>query len=465
MRHLGRLTIGLFLVVGSIGLIVGPSQRRAAAASPIQHVFFIVLENRTFDNVLGYLCHLRATDPATYPGAACDGATSGKISTGATVDLVAEPDLRPDINHSHESQVKAMDGGKMDRFDQVLGCNSTDSPCMSQFKPDASGAIPIPNVWNYAQRYAISDMTFEPYTSSSWGAHMEVAAGTLEQWHGNNPRTSPYHQAGKGWGCNSYKDAPWDTSPTTFIQLPACIPDQQGNGPYRSTSAYYTPTIMDRLTGAGLSWKIYVQSLNSAWSICATFYECYAPESVNKTHIRNPSNLPTDAANGNLPNFAFVIPKNFNSMHPSFSASAGDNWLASIVDPLMTGPDADSTAVFVTWDDCACIYDHVNPLQYNSRWGPRLPLLIISPYARQGFVDHTPTTFSGVLAYVEHNFGLAPLADQDGAAYNAADTGAWYATAFDYGQQPLAPPAATTSRVSAAEVRRIGTLSHKWVAD
>lgn len=354
----------------------------------------------------------------------------------------------------------------MNKFDQVLGCNSVTNNCLSQFKGTVGSSVP--NVWNYASTYAISDQTFEPFTSSSWGAHLEVAAGTIEQWRGNNPRggTAPpgtMGYNGKGWGCNSLKDAPWDTSPTTYVPEASCIPDQSGLGPYKPTLATYTPTIMDRMDSAGLSWRIYVQSLNSAWSICATFYDCYAKESVNKVHVKSPASLTADSVNGTLPSFAFVIPKNFNSMHPSFSAAAGDNWLASVVNPLLTGPEANSTAIFVTWDDCACMYDHVNPLQYNSLWGPRLPMLIISPYAKAGYVSHTPTTFAGVLAYAEHTFGLAPLADQDGAAYNNADTGAWYNTAFDYLQTPIPPPAIVTTRIPNRDLKKIKSLvHHRW---
>lgn len=467
-----KLVLPIALLASSTLTGIAAPPPAAAVPNPIQHVVVIVLENRTFDNVLGYQCYLRSI--GSMPGNACNGVTSGTISTGATVDLVAEPDVRPDINHSHESQVKAMHGGKMDRFDLVLGCNSTNSPCMSQFKPNPStGQVFIPNTWNYATNYAISDHMFEPFTSSSWGAHMELAAGTIQQWHGNNPRTGTSGTTGKGWGCNSLKDAPWDASPTSMVQYPSCIPDSTpGNGdlyPYKTPSAPFTPTIMDRVaavypdSATQPAWKIYVQSLNAAWSICATFYECWSSEAGHKTHVVSPTTLPTDAAAGTLPPFSYVIPKNFNSMHPSFSASVGDNWLGSMVDPILQGPDANSTAIFVTWDDCACIYDHLNPLQYNTSWGPRVPLLIISPYARAGYVSHTPTTFGGILAYAEHTLGLQPLGPQDTAAYNDATGAAWFQDAFDYGQTPLPPPTLQHTPTSLQDHLLIPTLRHhKW---
>ncbi|MBA3690958.1 MAG: hypothetical protein H0W82_06050, partial [Actinobacteria bacterium] len=370
------MRLPLILLLASSSMISsGEIPVAAATTNPIKHVVVIVLENRTFDNVLGYMCHLRKI--GSRRGNRCNGAISGMRSDGTRVRLVAEPNVRPDINHSHESQVRAMHGGLMDRFDLVLGCNTTTSPCLSQFKPARStGKVSIPNTWSYATRYAIADHVFEPFTASSWAAHLELAAGRIQRWHGNNPDPGTAG-AGKGWGCNSLKDAAWDETLTTTVQYPSCVPDDTpGDGdlyPYKTPSAPYIPTIMDRVadvypdSATQPAWKIYVQSLTAAWSICATFYECWSAEAAHKIHVVNPDTLPIDASGLNgatLPPFSFVIPKNFNSMHPSFSAAAGDNWLASMVDPILQGPEANSTAIFVVWDDCACIYDHLNPLQY-----------------------------------------------------------------------------------------------------
>jgi hypothetical protein len=134
-----------------------------------------------------------------------------------------------------------------------------------------------------------------------------------------------------------------------------------------------------------------------------------------------------------------------------------------MVDPILQGPDGNSTAIFVVWDDCACIYDHLNPLQYNASWGPRVPLLIISPYARSGYVSHTPTTFGGILAYAEHTLGLQPLGSQDGAAYDDPTGAAWFQDAFDYSQTPIQAPAVQHTETSPSDKLLIPTLRHhKW---
>ena len=108
----------------------------------------------------------------------------------------------------------------------------------------------------------------------------------------------------------------------------------------------------------------------------------------------------------------------------------GDNWIGSVVSAIENGPDWNSTAIFITYDDCGCFYDHVAPPV--NGWGIREPMVIVSPYAKPGYTDTTHTTFSGILAYTEHIFGLSPLGENDAQAYD-------FHNAFNYSQAPLAP--------------------------
>jgi phospholipase C len=104
--------------------------------------------------------------------------------------------------------------------------------------------------------------------------------------------------------------------------------------------------------------------------------------------------------------------------------------------------------VFVTWDDCGCFYDQVNPLQYDPTWGIRVPVLMAGPYVRAGFTDSTPTSFAGILAYVEHTFGLPAMSASDATAYD-------FAGSFDYSQTPLAPVHMLRERVPKASLAYI----------
>jgi phospholipase C len=123
----------------------------------------------------------------------------------------------------------------------------------------------------------------------------------------------------------------------------------------------------------------------------------------------------------------------------------GDNWIGQAVSAIENGPDWRSTAIFITYDDCGCFYDHVAP---PAGRGIRVPMVIVSPYARAGFTDSTTATFSGMLAYIEHTFGLAALASADAAAYD-------FRNAFDYSQSPLPPIPLGRTPVPRAELRRI----------
>jgi phospholipase C len=123
-----------------------------------------------------------------------------------------------------------------------------------------------------------------------------------------------------------------------------------------------------------------------------------------------------------------------NACHNTMSMTACDNWAGQLAAAVMNGPDWSSTAVFITFDDCGCFYDQMPPPldPAGTREGPREPLIIVSPYARPGYTDTTATAFAGILAYTEHNYGLAPLGVNDAKAYD-------FANAFNYSQPPLKP--------------------------
>src|SRR5207244_13025247 len=114
----------------------------------------------------------------------------------------------------------------------------------------------------------------------------------------------------------------------------------------------------------------------------ATFYECLG--STQRANLVPASNVITDAANGTLPAYSVVTPTSEISQHPPQSMAVGDNWIGQVVSAIQNGPNWSSTVVFITYDDCGCYYDHVNPLQYAANWGVRVPMVIVSPYAKPG---------------------------------------------------------------------------------
>jgi phospholipase C len=260
-----------------------------------------------------------------------------------------------------------------------------------------------------------------------------------------------------GWGCDSDKVTPW-ISPSGKEMEPSCVPDpalsKPNGGAFRPTPVQPIPTIMDSLDNAHLSWRIYgatvsqghaaggdVLAYGYSWSICPTIAEClYTKQSKN---LVSSGDFQDDALNGSLPAFSVVTPGGpsfTDSCHNNFSLTACDNWLGSLVSSIENGPDWSSTAVFITWDDFGGFYDQVPPpatLNANGQQaGPRIPLIIVSPYAKPRYTDTRPTTFAGILAYTEHTFSLPPLGVNDADAYD-------FANAFNYSQKPLKPVAMT----------------------
>jgi phospholipase C len=205
----------------------------------------------------------------------------------------------------------------------------------------------------------------------------------------------------------------------------------------------YVPTIFDRLDAAGLTWKIYGGAQKSSgygWTICPSFYECLG--SSQRNNLVDAANVVTDAKAGTLPNFSIVTPTGPNSQHNTDSMAVGDNWIGQVVGAIQQSPDWSSTAIFITYDDCGCFYDHVPPP--SSGTGIRVPMVIVSPYVKAGFTDSQEATFLSMLTYTEHVFGLTALSSSDGGAYD-------YADAFDYTQTPLSGVATVRTQISRRE--------------
>ena len=144
----------------------------------------------------------------------------------------------------------------------------------------------------------------------------------------------------------------------------------------------------------------------------------------------------SSAAAGTLPAFSVVTPGGqdfLNAGHNGMSRAKCDNWIGQLTHAVMKSPEWSSTAVFLAFDDFGGFYDQVPPVGPDgSQEGPRVPMIIVSPYARPGYTDTTPTTFAGILAYTGQLFGLKPLGVNAAAAYP-------YTGAFCYAQKPLKP--------------------------
>ena len=458
-----RRYIGLWAAGAAVAALAGmgaagPPGARAASRPPIRHVVVIYLENHSFDSVLGFWCDVH---PARCPNGGMPATV--KLSNGAVVKPTVDPDTVPNTNHNGPSQVTAMDDGKMDGWDKIkpnanmIGCGEQYSySCVSGYKPRQ-----IPNFATLAAKFAISDMTFSMSDSPTWEGHIYAVAASTDGFWGTIPTPLKGTHGVGGWGCDSKRLANWFSPAGRKYREPSCIPDFSlglaNGGAFKPTRVKYIPTIMDRLNKARRTWKIYGAVKGEAgygeFDICPTFAQCVY--TAQDKHLVDDDRFAPDIANGHLPNFSVITPGGHtsrDSCHNKLSMTVCDNWIGKLVGEVEHSRYWKSSAIFITFDDFGGFYDQVYPGTNTNpdgtQQGPRTPLFIVSPYAKPGYTDTTHTTFSGILAFVEHNFGLRPLGKNDAHAYD-------FHNAFDYSQAPL-PPVRMVKRPlppSAARIR------------
>jgi phospholipase C len=418
MRPRLRKRTALAVPAALLGLMASFGLRAAPGlteGSPVQHIVIVFQENHSFDDVLGYLC---------VQDVRCDGATQGQTHNGQTIPLAQAPDIVSVQGHGRSAQQKAINNGLMNGFSKMPLCNPhTGFACYVQYHPEQ-----IPNLSALARQFVIADRVFEDDVIPTWGAHLDLVAAQLDGFVGNNP--SSKGDPNLGWGCDAQKVVGWKAAPSDpAVAVPSCVPNKDGSGGFRETPVAWVPTIMDRLDEAGISWKIYAPLTGQGYgrATCPTFAECL--DGVQHDNLVQPTQFLTDAAAGTLPAVSIVIPLPQDSQHNDWSMTQGDNWIGSVADSLMNGPDWGASAMFITWDDCGCFYDHVPP---PPNLGIRVPMVIVSPFAKPAYTDSTTAAMASMMTYIEHTFALAPLWVTDRDAYD-------YANAFDYTQKPLAP--------------------------
>jgi phospholipase C len=369
----------------------------------IQHIVFIIKENRSFNVYFG-----------TFPGA--NGATSGKVSNGNVLTLGHTPDRVRDMGHAWNDTITAVNGGLMNQFDLVEhGNDNGDYMSMTQYYQSD-----IPNYWNYAQAFTLSDGTFSSTKAASFSNHLyTIMADGAETI--SNPNEPGHPQYGS-WGC--------DAVTGTTVTL------QNTSGKQSSVfPCFSNMTEADLLDAAGISWKSYAPAQHTSgydWNTYSSSNQI-RNSSLWAEHVVPYANFVTDAQNGNLPAVSWLVPNTANSDHPPDSVCTGENWTVQQINAVMQGPNWSSTVIFLTWDDFGGFYDDAVPANFDYYgFGVRVPMIIISPYSLAGHVVHTEYEFSSVLRFIETRFGLSNLTLRDLDAANMTD-------AFNFAQSPLPP--------------------------
>jgi phospholipase C len=216
-----------------------------------------------------------------------------------------------------------------------------------------------------------------------------------------------------------------------------------------------------------VSWRYYVSNGTQPDCADSSMFCQQGPQSVKTPDIWNPlprfDTVRQDGQLGNivplhafygaahagtLPQVSWIVPSQANSEHPPGLVTAGQTYVTGLINAIMRSPNWRSTAIFLTWDDWGGFYDHVHPPSLHGRsWGLRVPGLVISPYARKGYVDHQSLNFDAYLKFIENDFlngqRLNPRTDgrPDSRPYvaeNAATLGN-LASDFNFDQKPRAP--------------------------
>ncbi len=379
----------------------------------IKHVVIVVQENRSFDNLF-----------RGFPKA--ESADYGYMHDGTRV-MLQPSDLRPksdDLSHVWIDAIHAWDNGKMDGFDLgFLGPNHLAGRYPYQYVQEKY----IEPYWSMARQYVLADHMFPTMFGGSFTAHLDLIASTTDLRSASAEVDSP---TATPWGC----DAPPGTR--TYTLDPA---REEGNGgPFPCFTQF--ETLASLLDPANVSWAYYAPAVGDAggrvWSEFDSIAAIRHGRDWKRNVISPPSTILSDAASGHLPDVSWVIPTSGDSDHTGEGRDDGPSWVSSVVNAIGKSPYWNSTAIVVLWDDWGGWYDNVPPPQLDYRGlGERVPCIIISPYARKGYVSHTDYEFGSIVKFVEEVFDLPSLASL-GSGYGYTDTRAYSITdSFDFKQK------------------------------
>jgi phospholipase C len=441
-------------ITGTSGTSSQSTTLRLITSAPIpkgkiHHVVVIIQENRTPDN----LFH----DPKLI-SAGADIALQGMTSAGQMITLT--PGIlatKYDLDHTHRGFLNicnydpSTNNCRMNTAD-LNDCIGVQANCppypQYQYVDNSTGTIQP--YFTMAETYTFGDRMFQTNQGGSFVAHQYLLSGTARI-----ATTSPITQAenpdysrigtGIGAGCLANPGSTMrtlnllDPSPETpegLIDFPLCFDH---------------PTLTDVLDAAGLSWKYYASTSWYIWTAPdAIKHMCQPSGTVNDLTCSGPdwtgtdpkvviegsgAQIITDISTQQLASVSWVTPDGSASDHPGTGIDTGPSWVSAIVNAVGQSPYWSDTAIIVTWDDFGGWFDHVAPPVRNSlEVGLRVPLIVISPYAKAAHISHVYHDFGSILRFIEANFGVGEIEQAVGYADSQSDD---LADCFDFTQAPL----------------------------
>jgi phospholipase C len=365
---------------------------------PIKHVVFLIKENRTFDSMFG-----------RFPGA--NGVTVG-MHHGVPRPLIRGIDRLPgDLPHCYGCAIAAWNRGAMDDFEQGLHGKWA----YSQFRREQ-----LPNYWRWAKEYVLFDRFFASAHGPSFPNHLYTIAaqsgGAIE-----NPSRLGFFS--RSFGCDSPDEE--------LVQ----VLDSEGDVEFiRPCFDFLTEG--DLLNRADIPWAYYAAEEDQPgyiWSAYSAIRRYREHPQRWQRHMFPVDHVVRHIRAGRLPAVTWITPRFELSEHPEYSFCHGENWTTQVINAIMESPMWKDTAIFLTWDDYGGFYDHVPPPQVDGfGFGIRVPMIVLSPYAREGLISHELGEFSSVLRFIEDNWGLTQLTHRDREATPML-------SAFDFSQPPRPP--------------------------
>jgi phospholipase C len=412
-----------------------------SSAQYIQHVVVIFQENRTPDNLF---------QDSVLISRGADIASSGVNSLGQTIALSPISLANNyDLSHAHAAFEEMYNGGKMNGANLIAVSCAAGNPNCAPANPQFMYVTQtdVAPYFALAEQYTFGDRMFQTNEGPSFPAHQFILSGTSAPSTGSNLFASenPTYPPGAPSiaGCCA--------NPATTVTMI----DPAGN----TTSQYPCfehATLTDLLNNQSVSWRYYTSAgAGSIWTAPNAIQHMCGPNApppnatactgsdwtnnVVLSTTQNPAPILTDIANGQLQSVSWVIPDGKESDHALSNDGSGPSWVASIVNAIGNSKYWSNTAIFITWDDWGGWYDHVPPPQVLAncaQWGCgyvygfRVPLIVVSPYAKAGYISHVNHDFGSILKFIEVTYSLPSLGYADAPADDFSDC-------FNFTQTPL----------------------------
>jgi phospholipase C len=374
---------------------------------PIKRVVYLMLENRSFDNLFGRL-----------PGAR--GTRTG-VRAGREIPLTRCPEWLPgDLPHDTTAWRVSHNDGRMDGF--AIGDFGA-AFAYSQFgRPD------IPNYYAWAEEFVLCDNFFASVAGPSYANHLFFVAGqaggAIDNPENIETKWLNDGRVFKSWGCDAYGN-------DVFVRVET--PDGRVE---RHETCFDFGTVGEQLSRRDIDWAYYSADPYQAgyiWQAYSSIRDVFHNEEFWDEHIWPVDDLLRDIEAEALPAVTWITPRFQLSDHPPFSTKHAHNWVTDIVNAIMRSAMWNETAIFITWDEWGGLYDHVVPPRVDYvELGFRVPMLVISPYARRGYIDDAFGEFSAPLRFIADNWGLPHLTSRIANAHD-------FEHVFDFQSRPRAP--------------------------